>query len=104
MGSAREDLRALPEDARRQLGFDLREVQRSREPRDWKPMRSVGVGVIEIRVHGDDGAFRLFYVAKFAEAVYVLHAFEKKSQKTPMLDLQLGRSEYAAVRRQRQEK
>ncbi len=104
MGSARADLSVLPEDARRQLGFDLREVQRGREPRDWRPMPAVGAGVIEVRVRGADGAFRLFYVAKFAEAIYVLHAFQKKSQRTSMLDLELGRTRYAAVRRQRQER
>ena len=104
VGSSRADLSALPEDARRQLGFDLREVQRGRAPRDWKPMPTVGAGVVEIRVREAEGAFRLFYVAKFAEAVYVLHAFQKKSQKTSALDLELARSRYAAVRRQRQEK
>ena len=104
MGSSRADLSALPEDARRQLGFDLREVQRGRAPRDWKPMPTVGAGVVEIRVRDAEGAFRLFYVAKFAEAVYVLHAFQKKTQKTSTLDLELARSRYAAVRRHRQEK
>ena len=104
MGSSRADLSALPEDARRQLGFDLREVQRGRAPRDWKPMPTVGAGVVEIRVRDAERAFRLFYVAKFAEAVYVLHAFQKKTQKTSALDLELARSRYAAVRRHRQEK
>ena len=103
VGSSRADLSALPEDARRQLGFDLREVQRGRVPRDWKPIPTVGAGVIEIRVREADGAFRLLYVAKFAEAVYVLHAFQKKSQRTSALDLELARARYAAVRRQRQE-
>ena len=104
VGSVRADLGALPEDARRQLGLDLREVQRGREPRDWKPMPSVGAGVVEIRVRDRDGAFRLFYVAKFAEAIYVLHAFQKKAQRTPVLDLELARARHAAVRRQRQER
>jgi len=67
-------------------------------------MPSVGVGVAEIRVRTADGAFRVFYVAKFAEAIYVLHAFQKKSQRTAALDLELARSRYALVRRQRQEK
>ena len=104
VGSSRADLSALSADVRRQLGFDLREVQRGRAPRDWKPMPTVGAGVVEIRVREADGAFRLFCVAKFAEAVYVLHAFQKKSQKTSALDLEFARSRYAAVRRQRQEK
>lgn len=104
VGSSRADLGALPESARRQLGFELREVQRGRAPHDWKPMSTVGAGVIEIRVRGDDGAFRVFYVAKFAEAIYVLHAFQKKTQKTSALDLEVVRARYAAVRRQRKEK
>ena len=66
--------------------------------------RPWGAGVVEIRVRDAEGTFRLFYVAKFAEAVYVLHAFQKKSQKTSALDLELARSRYAAVRRHRQEK
>lgn len=104
VGSVRADLGALPADARRQLGFELREVQRGREPSDWKPMPSVGAGVVEIRVRDSGRAFRLFYVAKFVEAIYVLHAFQKKAQKTSGLDLALARARYAAVRRQRQEK
>jgi phage-related protein len=104
VGSARADLASLPESARRQLGFDLREVQRGRSARDWKPMSTVGAGVIEIRVRSDDGAFRVFYIATFPDAIYVLHAFQKKTQKTSALDLELARSRYAAVRRQRKEK
>ena len=67
-------------------------------------MPSVGAGVVEIRVRAADGAFRVFYVAKFAEAIYVLHTFQKKTQKTAALDLALARSRYALVRRQRREK
>ena len=103
VGSARADLSGLPSDARRQLGFELRRVQQGREARSWKPMPSIGSSVIEIRVRGDDGAFRLFYVAKFSEAIYVLHVFQKKSRKTSGLDLELARSRYSAVCRQRNE-
>lgn len=99
-GSSRADIRALPEAARRQLGFDLREVQRGGLPEDWKPMSTVGVGVIEIRVR-IGGAFRLMYIAKFTEAVYVLHVFQKKSQKTSPLDLAVAKARLAAVRRTR---
>ncbi|MBL8959543.1 MAG: type II toxin-antitoxin system RelE/ParE family toxin [Gemmatimonadetes bacterium] len=100
VGSSHEDLRALPAEVRRELGYDLRQVQRGREPRDGKPMATVGAGVWEIRVRVA-GAFRLFFVAKFAEAVYVLHVFQKKSQQTPRLDLELGRARYQAVLRDR---
>ncbi len=104
LGSSRADLRALPVDARRALGFDLRRVQVGRMPRDWKPMPTVGAGVVEIRVRDATGSFRLMYVAKWADAIYVLHVFEKKSQKTAKLDLALAEKRYAALRKRLQEK
>jgi phage-related protein len=100
VGSTRADIRELPEAARRQLGYDLREVQLGGLPEDWKPMATVGPGVIEIRVRVG-GAFRLMYIAKFAEAVYVLHVFQKKSQKTSPFDLAVAKARLAAVRRAR---
>jgi len=100
VGSARADIRALPDDARRLLGFELREVQLGGMPQDWKPMSTVGTGVVEMRVRAG-GAFRLIYIAKFVEAIYVLHVFEKKSQKTSPLDLAVARARLAAVRRAR---
>ncbi len=106
VGSARADLSVLPVDARRQLGLDLREVQRGRAARGWKPTigAGAGAGAVESRVREADGAFRLNYVSKFAEAIHVLHAFHTETQKTSALDLELARSRYAAVRRQRQER
>ena len=81
LGSSRRDLRAFPALARRLAGFQLRRVQQGLDPDDWKPMQTVGPGVREIRIH-IAGAHRVFYVATRAEAIYVLHAFEKKTQKT----------------------
>ena len=104
VGSSRADLSAHPADARQRLGFELREVQQGRMPSDWKPMSSVGAGVVEIKVEVAKRAFRLMYVAKFAEGIYVLHTFEKKSRKTSALDLAVTRARYALVRRQRREK
>ena len=80
----------MPEAARRDIGVELTLVQGGDLPTDWKPIRGVGAGVMEIRVHRP-GEFRVIYVAKFAEAVYVLHAFGKKSQKTPKADLDLAK-------------
>ena len=102
VGSARADIQALPAEAQRQLGYDLRLVQLGQMPRDWKSMSSIGPGVTEMRVRAD-GAFRIIYLAKYAEAVYVLHVFLKKSQKTSPLDLAVARARYAALRRARQE-
>ena len=75
LGNALTDLRAFPADARRDAGFELRRVQQGLDPDDWKPVPSIGPGVREIRIH-TGLEHRVFYVARFAEAVYVLHAFE----------------------------
>jgi phage-related protein len=93
-GSALEDLRAFPQEARRTAGFQLDQVQRGREPDDWKPMNSIGAGVREIRVRDSAGAFRVLYVARFEDAVYVLHCFQKKTQKTRKSDLDLASHRY----------
>ncbi len=96
VGSARRDIRSFPADARAIAGFELRRVQHGLDPTDWKPMTTVGPGVREIRV--DTGrAHRVFYVATFAEAVYVLHVFEKKTRKTSRHDIELGNERFKAV-------
>jgi len=69
-------------------------VQVGREPNDWKPMPTVGAGAAEIRVKDETSAYRVIYVARFADAVYVLHAFQKKTQKTALSDLELAASRY----------
>jgi phage-related protein len=96
LGSARSDVRRFPAAARRLAGFQLRRVQQGLDPNDWKPMSSVGAGVREIRLHVE-GAHRVFYVATFAEAVYVLHAFEKKTRKTTARDLEIGRERFRSL-------
>lgn len=93
LGDSRARLRQFPAEAMRVAGHQLEQVQAGREPRDWKPMPSVGLGVNEIRVRAGD-AFRVIYVAKFAEAVYVLHAFQKKSWKTSRGDIELARQRF----------
>jgi phage-related protein len=94
LGTAKDDLSAFPEVARRRAGFELFMVQAGREPDDWKPMKSVGPGVCEIRVRDKAGAFRVIYAARFEKAVYVLHAFQKKSEKTSRRDIELARARY----------
>jgi phage-related protein len=103
VGTLREDLRELPDSAKETAGFQLFKVQQGKEPDDWKPMPSVGAGVQEIRVRDERGAYRVFYVAKFEEAVYVLHVFQKRSQKTAQPDLDLGKSRYADLLKWRRE-
>jgi phage-related protein len=96
LGSSRSDLRAFSPDARRVAGFQLRRVQQGLEPNDWKPMPTVGPGVQEIRIHTGH-EHRVFYVAKFAEGVYVLHAFAKRTRKTSKHELELGRDRFRAL-------
>lgn len=96
LGSTRADIRRFPAAARRVAGFQPGRVQKGLDPNDWKPMSSVGAGVREIRLH-IEGEHRVFYVATFAEAVYILHAFEKKTQKTTARDLQIGRERFRAL-------
>ena len=93
-GSALNDLRAFPESARSVAGYQLDKVQSGKAPTDWKPMPTVGKGVQEIRIRDGAGAFRVIYVAKFADAVYVLHCFQKKEQKTSKADLDLAAKRY----------
>ena len=93
-GTSLSDLRDFPEKARREAGFQLDQVQNGLDPDDWKPMTTVGAGVKEIRVKDETGAFRVMYVAKFEDAVYVLHCFQKKTQKTSKHDLDLAEARY----------
>jgi len=93
-GNALEDLRAFPEAARREAGYQLDQVQHGRAPDDWKSVNTVGRGVREIRIRDAAGAFRVLYVAKFDDAVYVLHCFQKKTQKTSKTDLNLAAQRY----------
>ena len=96
VGSSLEDLKEFPAEARRAAGFELGFVQRGLDPSDWKPMKEVGAGVREIRIR-ILGEWRVLYVAKFAEAIYVLHAFQKKTQKTKREDIELARTRYRQI-------
>ena len=98
IGGAKEDLAAFSKPVRMRAGQDLFMLQVGREPDDWKPMTTVGPGACEIRVRDASGAFRVIYVAKFADAIYVLHAFQKKSQKTPRADINLAEQRYRIAR------
>ncbi|HSB97797.1 MAG TPA: type II toxin-antitoxin system RelE/ParE family toxin [Spongiibacteraceae bacterium] len=96
IGSSLEDLKAFPVEVRRAAGFELDAVQRGLEPSDWKPMAAVGAGAYEVRVHVL-GEWRMIYVAKFRESVYVLHSFQKKTQKTRQQDIEIARSRYRQI-------
>ena len=95
VGSSYDDLLAFPKDVRREAGFQLGKVQAGLEPADWKPFDDVGAGTREIRIRDVGGAFRVIYVAKFSVAIYVLHCFQKKAQKTGKADLSLAMKRYS---------
>ncbi len=90
-GSSYKDLLSFPDEARREAGYQLGFIQLGFEPSDWKPMSSIGLGVKEIRIHVK-GEFRVLYIAKYKETIYVLHAFQKKSQKTPNRDMDIAKT------------
>jgi phage-related protein len=96
IGSSLDDLKNFPAEARREAGFELDAVQRGQMPSDFKPMLTVGAGVYEIRLHVL-GEWRVMYVAKKADAVYVLHAFQKKTQKTRREDIDLAARRYQQI-------
>ena len=91
-----DDLRDFPSEARRGAGFELRAVQNGLDPSDWKPMRAVGSGVREIRIRVL-GEWRVVYIAQFEDAIYVLHAFQKKGRKTSRQDIELARRRYKQI-------
>lgn len=100
VGSALEDLKAFPADARRLAGYHLFRLQQRLQPGDWKPMAGIGPGVEELRIHTTQ-EHRVIYVARFSEGVYVLHAFEKRGRKTAVKDIELARARYREILGQR---
>lgn len=98
MGTALDDLRDFPKSGRQDAGFQLEQVQLGHDPDDWRPMPGVGTGTCEIRVKTGDGVFRVFYVTKFGDKIYVLHSFTKKTPKTPKKDIDHGARMYSAAK------
>ncbi|EHD22400.1 MULTISPECIES: type II toxin-antitoxin system RelE/ParE family toxin [Brenneria] len=99
--SSLDALRAFPDEPRQEIGYQLAKVQQGYDPDDWKPFTTVGSGVKEIRVKDQFGIYRVMYVAKFEEAVYVLHCFQKKTETTSTKDVQLARKRYKALIQER---
>lgn len=96
-GSSLDRLREFPTDARQQAGYQLDKIQRGEDPSDWKPMKTVGLGVKEIRIRTEDGAYRVIYVAKFSDTIYVLNAFQKKQQKTPKDEINIAKRNFGGI-------
>lgn len=93
IGSSLDDLKDFPQPARREAGFQIANVQMGMNPDDWKVMKNIVSGVMEIRIH-EGGEYRVIYVAKFSEAVYILHAFQKKTRKTRKHDIDIALKRY----------
>jgi phage-related protein len=103
IGSSYEDILDFPSTARREAGFQLSRIQAALDPHDWKPFDDVGGGVREVRIRDGNGVYRVMYVAKFEEAIYVLHCFQKKTQVTSKRDKEIAASRYRAIVRERNE-
>ena len=103
LGSSLDDVRAFPAEAKRAAGYQLGRVQQGMMPDDWKPMSTVGAGVYEIRVH-TELEHRVFYVAKYEDAIYVIHAFEKRTTQTRDADITLASKRLADFLRERGQK
>lgn len=101
LGTALDDLRAFPAPVRRETGYQLHKVQNGEMPADWKPMTTIARGVQEIRITDPTGAFRVVYIAKLADAIYVLHCFQKKTQKTSRADLDLAAKRCRSLMKER---
>jgi phage-related protein len=94
LGDSLKCVRDFPEDVRHDAGFQLDIVQRGDQPDEFKPMPAIGKGVEEIRVSDSSGAYRVIYLARRAEAVYVRHAFQKKTQATSRKDLEIAKGRF----------
>jgi phage-related protein len=97
LANSRKQLQGFPEKARRRAGFELRQLQLGLAPADFKPMPSIGPGVEEMRIWENEGTFRVIYLTRMEDAIYVLHAFQKKAQATSQRDLELSRKRLNAL-------
>jgi phage-related protein len=96
-GTSKTDLIRFPQEVKYEAGYQLDKVQHNREPSDWKPMVAIGQGVKEIRIQEANGQYRVIYVAKFVDGLHVLHAFQKKTQKTSKKDIDLAAKRYKEI-------
>jgi phage-related protein len=101
LGDSRKVLREFPKDARQEAGYQLQRIQTGLQAEDFKPMHSIGAGVEEIRISENSGAYRVVYTARLAEAVYVLHAFQKKTRTTSQRDVEVARERFRQLMRGR---
>ena len=101
LGDSLKRLREFPAAARQDAGYQLDKVQRGLQPDDFKPMPTIGRGVEEIRIRDDAGNYRVIYTARLADAVYVLHAFQKKTQRTSQRDIEMAKARFREMMKDR---
>jgi phage-related protein len=101
LGDSLQCVRDFPVDARHDAGYQLDKVQRGLQPDDFRPMPTIGRGVEEIRIRDDAGTFRVIYTARLADAVFVLHAFQKKTQRTSQRDIEMGKARFREMMKDR---
>lgn len=99
-GDSLNRLRQFPESARHDAGYQLEQLQRGEQPKDFKPMPAIGKGVEELRVWDDSGTYRVIYTARLADAVYVLHAFQKKTRATSRRDIGIAKQRFNELMRE----
>ncbi len=97
VGTSYQDLLSFSVGAKQQAGYQLHRVQNGLEPENWKPFSTIGAGVKEIRIKEKEGVYRIIYAAKIQDRIYVLHAFQKKTQKTRKQDVDIAKVRYSAV-------
>ena len=101
LGDSRKVMREFPKDARQEAGYQLERIQAGLPAEDFKPMHPIGAGVEEIRISEGSGTYRVVYTARLAEAVYVMHAFQKKTRTTSQHDIEIARERFRQLMRGR---
>ena len=96
LGSSYNDLLDFSKSVKQMAGYNLDKLQRGQEPKDWKPMSSIGAGVKELRIHCEN-EYRVIYLAQNSDGIYILHAFVKKSQKTSQKDIDLAKKRFKEI-------
>jgi len=94
IGQSKNIIKSFPQDAKRTTGYQLDKVQNGKEPSDWKSINTIGTGVREIRIKDAEGIYRVIYISKFKQTIYVLHAFKKKTRKTSKHDIDIAITAY----------
>jgi phage-related protein len=97
-GDSREVITSFPDEAKRNLGFDLRLLQQGQQPTDYRAMSSIGPGVFELRDQDERAWYRVIYLSRVRDVIHVLHCFEKRSRQTPLKEINVARQRLKGVR------